>query len=277
MMLAASTTMGVPSIAAPASSTYSGFLDRQRATPAAWLPTISNSKNKSKRISQASSSKRRYRKHRQHPYTRHKDFHQNRHNSARRPRGNQDEAGYINATDPQDVNRNVNEWAPSTKYSPPVANKTLDRRPYFPPQHEAAKVNSFIAAAVAPSVPERSRKFLAPASFVGLLDRTLEDSLKSIERSNKGYNSSRGHAGVDNVVIECNSSSVLAIPHNGTVKESSSPKYLTNSSLPSSLHQAKPAARLEYDPYQPQHSPTYEPDPFRDDKEYSPLFPGWYD
>jgi len=35
--------------------------------------------------------------------------------------------------------------------------------------------------------------------------------------------------------------------------------------------------RLEYDPSQPLYSPTYDPDPFRDDSEYDPLFPSWYD
>jgi hypothetical protein len=36
-------------------------------------------------------------------------------------------------------------------------------------------------------------------------------------------------------------------------------------------------SRLEYDPRQPQYSPEYDPDPFRNDREYSPFFPGWYD
>lgn len=35
--------------------------------------------------------------------------------------------------------------------------------------------------------------------------------------------------------------------------------------------------RLEYDPRQPQYSPLYDPDPFRDEREYSPYFPGWYE
>lgn len=50
--------------------------------------------------------------------------------------------------------------------------------------------------------------------------------------------------------------------------------------------QAKPPASsnlspipraLEYDPRQPQYSPLYDPDPFRNDAEYDPAFPSWYD
>lgn len=35
--------------------------------------------------------------------------------------------------------------------------------------------------------------------------------------------------------------------------------------------------RLAYDPRQPQYSTLYDPDPFRNDSEYSPYFPGWND
>mmetsp|Transcript_15357 Transcript_15357/g.28615 ORF Transcript_15357/g.28615 Transcript_15357/m.28615 type:complete len:293 (-) Transcript_15357:105-983(-) len=35
--------------------------------------------------------------------------------------------------------------------------------------------------------------------------------------------------------------------------------------------------RLSYDPCQPQYSPTYNPDPFRNEREYSPNYPDWLD